>query len=157
MANEETQTKGFGLNQAIPLAMAAMAGVFLWLGLAEYGFWNDSKGPMSGFFPVVIAAALLLVSVATFFQSCAEKRPNLPVMNWLPAMGVVLIIGASLLLGMVPSLALYVVLWLRLFEKYDWKTTLITTTVIMAIVIGCFVIWLGVPFPQGLIYEAFTE
>ena len=157
MANEETQTKGFGLNQAIPLAMAAMAGVFHWLGLAEYGFWNDSKGPMSGFFPVVIAAALLLASVATFFQSFAEKRPNLPVMNWLPAMGVVLIIGASLLLGMVPSLALYVVLWLRLFEKYDWKTTLITTAVIMAIVIGCFVIWLGVPFPQGLIYEAITE
>jgi len=157
MANEAAQTKGFGLNQMIPLATAAMAGVFLWLGLSKYGFWHDAKGPMSGFFPVVISAALLLVSILTFFQSFSEKRPVLPLLNWLPALGVVLILGSTLLLGMVPSLALYVVLWLRLFEKYDWKTTLITTTVIMAIVIGCFVLWLGVPFPQGLIYEAITE
>ena len=157
MENETANANRFGLNQAIPLATALMAGVFIWLGLKEYGFWNDAKGPMSGFFPVVIATALLLVSVATFFQSFSEKKPVLPVMNWLPAMGVVLIIGASLLIGMVPSLALYVVLWLRLFEKYDWKTTLITTAVIMAIVLGCFVLWLGVPFPQGLIFEAITE
>lgn len=157
MENATTKSKGFSLNQTIPLATAAMAGVFLWLGLSQYGFWHDSKGPMSGFFPVVISSALLLVSIATFFQSFSEKRPTLPLINWLPAFGVVLILGATLLLGMVPSLALYVVLWLRLFEKYDWKTTLVTTTVIMAIVIGCFVIWLGVPFPQGLIYEAVIE
>ncbi len=156
MENKAT-TNHFGLNQMIPLGTALMAGVFLWLGLSEYGFWHDAKGPMSGFFPVVISAALLLVSIATFLQSFSEKRPALPLINWLPAFGVVLIIGSTFLLGMVPSLALYVVLWLRLFEKYDWKTTLITTTVIMAIVIGCFVIWLGVPFPQGLIYEAITE
>ena len=156
MENEATKVSRFGLNQAIPLGTAAMAGVFLWLGLAEYGFWNESKGPMSGFFPVVIASALLLISVVTFFQSFSEKKPILPAINWLPALSVVLIIGASLLIGMVPSLALYVVLWLRYFEKYNWKTTLITTGFMMAIVIGCFVLWLGVPFPQGLLYEAIT-
>lgn len=156
MTDEATTRTRFGLNQAIPLATAAMAGIFLWLGLTKYGFWNATKGPMSGFFPVVIAAALLLVSIASFFQSFAEKKTLLPPINWLPALGVVLIIGASLLIGMVPSLGLYMLLWLRYFEKYDWKTTLLTSSFMMAIVIGCFVFWLGVAFPQGLIYEAFT-
>ena len=104
----------------------------------------------------MIASALLLVSIASFFQSFGEQKAVLPAINWLPALSVVLIIGASLLIGMVPSLALYVVLWLRYFEKYNWKTTLITTGFMMAIVIGCFVLWLGVPFPQGLLYEAIT-
>ena len=156
MSSDATTGYRFGLNQAIPLATAAMAGVFIWLGMTQYGFWNETKGPMSGFFPVVIASALLLASIASFVQSFAEKKTVLPAINWLPALSVVLIIGASLLIGMVPSLALYVVLWLRYFEKYNWKTTLITTGFMMAIVIGCFVLWLGVPFPQGLLYEAFT-
>ena len=156
MSSDATTGRRFGLNQAIPLATAAMAGVFIWLGITQYGFWSETKGPMSGFFPVVIASALLLVSIASFFQSFGEQKAVLPAINWLPALSVVLIIGASLLIGMVPSLALYVVLWLRYFEKYDWKTTLITTVSIMVIVIGCFGFWLGVPFPQGLIYEAIT-
>ena len=156
MSSDATTGRRFGLNQAIPLTTAAMAGVFIWLGITQYGFWSETKGPMSGFFPVVIASALLLVSIASFFQSFGEQKAVLPAINWLPALSVVLIIGASLLIGMVPSLALYVVLWLRYFEKYNWKTTLITTGFMMAIVIGCFVLWLGVPFPRGLLYEAIT-
>ena len=106
MSSDATNGRRFGLNQAIPLATAAMAGVFIWLGITQYGFWNETKGPMSGFFPVVIASALLLVSIASFFQSFGEKKAVLPAINWLPALSVVLIIGASLLFGMEPSLAL---------------------------------------------------
>ena len=43
MENAAAKTKGFGLNQAIPLATAAIAGVFLMLCLSEYGFCNDYK------------------------------------------------------------------------------------------------------------------
>ena len=148
--------KRFGLVQLIPLSAALMAGVFIWIGLSKYGFWNATKGPESGFFPIVMATALLLVSAISFFQSFSEKKPVLPSVNWLAPMSVVLIMGASLLIGMMPSLGLYVVLWMRYFEKYNWRTTLITTVSIMSIVIGCFVLWLGVPFPQGLIYETIT-
>ena len=154
--NAAPTTRSFGLGSLIPLATAVMAGVFIWLGLTQYGFWSDSKGPMSGFFPVVIASALLLVSVVSFVQSLSEKKPVLPGVNWLAPLSVVLIIGATLLIGMVPSLAVYAVVWLRYFEKFSWRVTLITTVWIMAVVIGCFVLWLGVPFPQGMIYEAIT-
>jgi hypothetical protein len=46
-----------------------------------------------------------------------------------------------------------VIVWLKWYEKCSWKTTLITFAVIMAIVLGAFVLWLGVPFPKGLLYN----
>lgn len=148
--------KRFGLVQLIPLLAVLMAGVFIWIGLAQYGFWSATKGPMSGFFPIVMATALLLVSGISFFQSFSETKPVLPSVSWLAPTSVAVIMGASLLIGMLPSLGLYVILWMRYFEKYNWRTTLITTVAIMSIVIGCFVLWLGVHFPQGLIYETIT-
>ena len=55
---------------------------------------------------------------------------------------------------MIPAIILYVILWLRVVEKTPWKQTLIVLATIMAIVYGVFVVWLGVPFPQGFILEA---
>jgi small-conductance mechanosensitive channel len=97
---------------------------------------------------------MLLVSLLAFIQSFTGSVPSWPAENWLVVLSAVLIIGATFLIGMVPSLAVYVVIWLRSFEKCTWRTTLVTTGIIMAVVIGCFVLWLGVPFPKGLIYNA---
>ena len=154
MSTGTSRSRPFGVNQAIPIATAAMAVVFIWLGLSKYGFWSDTKGPLPGFFPVVVAAAMLLVSLLAFVQSFAGSAPSWPAENWLVVLSAVLIIGGTFLIGMVPSLAVYVLLWLKRYEKCSWRTTLVTTAVIMAVVIGCFVIWLGVPFPKGLIYNA---
>ena len=44
-------------------------------------------------------------------------------------------------------------LWLKLVEKTPWKTTIIILLFLMALVIGVFVLWLGVPFPEGLIMD----
>ena len=49
---------------------------------------------------------------------------------------------------------LFVILWLKVFEKTGWKETLIVLAVCMAISIGVFRLWLGVHFPMGL-FEAF--
>ena len=50
-------------------------------------------------------------------------------------------------------MAIFVVLWLKLLEKAPWKDTLIILAIVMAIVIGVFVVWLKVQFPEGLIFE----
>ena len=63
------------------------------------------------------------------------------------------IIGCTYLIGMLPALGLFVVLWLKLVEHTPWKTTLIILAIVAALVIGVFVLWLGVRFPTGLIYE----
>jgi small-conductance mechanosensitive channel len=154
MSEATTKARHFGINQLIPVLTALMAVAFIWLGLSKYGFWSDTKGPLPGFFPVVVAVAMLFVSLLTFVQSFRGSVPSWPAENWLVVLSAVLIIGGTFLIGMVPSLAVYVLIWLRRFEKCTWRTTLVTTAVIMAVVIGCFVIWLGVPFPKGLIYNA---
>ena len=52
-----------------------------------------------------------------------------------------------------PTLAIFTVLWLKVLEKAPWKTTIIILVIVMAIVIGVFSLWLGVRFPQGMLYE----
>ena len=56
----------------------------------------------------------------------------------------------SFIIGLLPMCYLFVVLWLKLFEKENWKNTLIVLVVIAAITIGVFYIWLGIQFPLGL-------
>ena len=60
-------------------------------------------------------------------------------------------------IGMLPTLALFVILWLKVLEKASWKTTLIILVIVMAIVIGVFVLWLGVRFPNGMILGKFLN
>lgn len=150
----EKRTIRFGSKQAIPIAAAAIAGVFIYLGITEYHFWDPLKGPRPGFFPVIIGVALLAASFLAFVFSFKEDAPSWPAANWLVPLSVVAIMGATFLIGLLPSIAVYLILWLRWYEKYSWRTTLVAFSVTMAIVIGAFVLWLGVPFPKGLIYNA---
>lgn len=154
MTEDQSRTKRFGMNQIIPVAAALIAVVFIWLGLSKYGFWHPTKGPQPGFFPVIISTAMLFAAVVAFLFSFKEAPLIWPRENWMAVLSCALIIGASFLIGLIPSVALYVIVWLKAFEKCTWKTTLITFAVIMAIVVGCFVVWLGVPFPKGILFEA---
>ena len=70
------------------------------------------------------------------------------------AVALAIILSSLYLLGMLPTLGLFVVLWLRLVEKTPWKTTLIILAIVAAIVLGVFVFWLGVRFPKGAILNA---
>jgi hypothetical protein len=137
----------------IPVVTAVIAAVFIYLGLTKYGFWHEMRGPLPGFFPTIIGFTLLGVSLLAFLGARKEEETRYPIENWYPALGVVAIMLSTLVIGMLPSLAVFVILWLRFFEKFSWKTTLIGFAVIMAIVIGAFVLWLGVPFPKGFIYD----
>lgn len=154
MSASTAEKKRFGINQIIPAVSAAIAIVFVWLGLAKYGFWHASQGPMSGFYPTIIGIGLFIMSIVGFVFSFKDKAPIFPAESWMAVLGALAIIAASFLIGLIPSVGVYVILWLKWYEKYSWKTTLITFAVIMAIVIGCFVLWLQVPFPRGLILDA---
>ncbi len=143
-----------GSKQLIPILAAAVALVFMYLGFTKYGFWDPMKGPRPGFFPVIIAAVLLFACILALFFSFKEEKASWPLANWLVPLSVIAIMGVTLLIGLLPSICIYLVLWLRLYEKYSWKITIIASAVTMAIVIGAFVLWLGVPFPKGLIYNA---
>jgi len=147
------QKKKITSKMLIPAFTALVAVVFISSGYAKYGFWHPTRGPLPGFFPVIIGSLLLVMSVLGFISSLKEEGTEYPLENWYPAFGTVLVMLATVVIGMLPSLALFVVLWLRWYEKYSWKTTLIVFAIIMGIVVGAFVFWLGVPFPKGIIYD----
>jgi hypothetical protein len=141
-------------NRIIPIVTAIVAIVFIYYGLTKYGFWDDLKGPRPGFVPTLISVLLLALSLLSFFSSFKEEAPVFPREGWYCALGMVGIVISTFIIGLVPSVALYMVLWLRFFEKSSWKTTLIALFVILAIVIGVFSMWLGIDFPQGIILDA---
>ncbi|MCX7774714.1 MAG: tripartite tricarboxylate transporter TctB family protein [Rectinemataceae bacterium] len=157
MSTASTEKRHFSINQIIPVVSAIIAIVFVWLGLSKYGFWNEQQGPMSGFYPTIIGIGLFLMSIVGFIFSFKDKTPIFPADSWMAVLGALGIIAASFLIGLIPSAGIYVILWLRWYEKLSWKTTLLTFAVIMAIVIGCFVLWLQVPFPRGMILDAIMK
>lgn len=138
----------------IPLCTAVVASVFIYLGVGQFGFWQNGRGPMPGFVPTIIASILLLISLLAFIQAFREQPPAYPAENFMAVLGGAALIGMTMLIGMIPSIAVYVVLWLKVYEKSTWKQTLTVLAVIMAIVLGVFVAWLGVPFPNGMIFDA---
>jgi hypothetical protein len=157
MKAASAEKRHFSINQIVPVISAVIAIVFVWLGLSKYGFWHAQQGPMSGFYPTIIGIGLFLMSIVGFIFSFKDATPLFPKESWIAALSALAIIAASFLIGLIPSVGLYVILWLKWYEKYSWKTTLITFAVIMAIVIGCFVLWLHVPFPRGFILDAILK
>lgn len=149
---EEDVLSKFSTKQLIPLFTTVLSVIWIVTGISGYGFWEGTAGPTPGFVPIIVAVIMLIISIVALLQSFKEEPPSLPAGNWLVVIGGFSVFALTFLIGMLPSLVLYVVLWLRLVEKAGWKQTLIVLAVIMSIVTGVFVAWLGVPFPQGLLY-----
>lgn len=138
----------------LPIGTSLLSILFIYFGIVEYGIWDEKRGPLGGFFPVIISVVLLLVSVLAIVQSFKEDKVVYEKENWLPVGGMIAMIVAAYIIGMVPSVLIYLVLWLRIIEKSSWKQTLIVTGIVGTIVYGVFVLWLNIPFPQGMILDA---
>lgn len=147
--------KKIGTKQIVPLVLSVFAVVFAVVGFTQLGFWKGADGPQPGFFPAIMAIVMFLASIASFFQSLKdEKRAVYHKDELMVIAGGAGIIAGTFIIGLLPSCYLFVVLWLKVFEKSGWKETLIVLAVCMAISIGVFRLWLGVHFPMGL-FEAF--
>lgn len=137
---------------SIPVATALVALMFIVIGLQEYGFWNGQPTP--GFFPIIIAVALLITSVISIVQILTGKGIT-PVEHHLDELLVILGAGAiilcTFLIGLPLSCFLYIFLWLRLMEHAPIKHIIIIELVIAFIIIGVFTMWLQVRFPTGML------
>lgn len=147
--------KKIGTKQIVPLVIAIICAIFLITGLSKFGFWNDAtKSPTPAFVPSIICVLLIAICLITIITGM--KKDGKAVYNrdeFLIILTAAAIIGCTYLIGMLPALGLFVVLWLKLVEHTPWKTTLIILAIVAALVIGVFVLWLGVRFPTGLIYD----
>ena len=146
--------KKFGTKQIMPLVIIAICAVFLYNGLNKFGFWDPSKGPTPAFVPTIVCAMMILLSISDFFKALKDTS----VVKYYKDEFIMIATGIILLacihfFGMLLSLAVFVVVWLKVMEKASWKHIIIIEAIVMAIIIGVFVLWLKVNFPVGMLFE----
>ena len=138
----------------VPILTLAIGVLFAVISFGQYGFWDSTAmKPTKGFFPRIISVALIALSVLAFINGLKSPNAEFKLINWYVPAAVLLIIGSTYVIGMIPSLLIFVFLWLKVYEKQSWVTTLVSLAIVAFIVIGCFRIWLDIQFPIGFIGE----
>ena len=138
----------------VPVVTCAIGILFASIAFGQYGFWDTvAMKPTKGFFPGIISIGLIALSVLAFINGLKSPTAEFRLINWYVPLAVLLIIAATYVIGMIPSLLIFVLLWLKVYEKQSWSTTIIALLIVSFIVIGCFRIWLDIQFPIGFIGE----
>ncbi len=138
----------------VPVVTCAIGILFASIAFGQYGFWDSvAMKPTKGFFPGIISIGLIALSVLAFINGLKSPTAEFRLINWYVPLAVILIIAATYVIGMIPSLLIFVLLWLKVYEKQSWTTTIIALLIVSFIVIGCFRIWLDIQFPIGFIGE----
>ena len=138
----------------VPIVTLAIGVLFAVISFGQYGFWDSTAmKPTKRFFPGIISVALIALSVLAFINGLKSPNAEFKLINWYVPAAVLLIIGSTYVIGMIPSLLIFVFLWLKVYEKQSWVTTLVSLAIVAFIVIGCFRIWLDIQFPIGFIGE----
>ena len=146
--------KKFGTKQVMPLLIIAVCALFVHSGRGKSGFWDSTKGPTAASVPTIVCVLLIALGVLDFLKSFKDTKPAKYHKDEfiMIATGFVLL-AAIHFIGMLPALAIFVVVWLKLMEKAPWKHIILILAIVMAIVIGVFVMWLHVRFPEGILFE----
>ena len=143
------------LGERAAAAVLAAVGVAALYKASALPFGNVSE-PGSGFFPILIGAALMLFGGVSFFLPSAkpaEGQPAAPRGEWLVWMVIAALVAYALALsrvGFVPCTALIVLLLLRGVGAVPWRASL---AIAVVAAVACYLLFtrLGVPLPAGLL------
>ena len=127
------------MKTIFPIIMASIAIFFIVFGIAVFGFWDETAGPLSGFFPAIIGSVLLLVSVIciiTSFKSKVETKFYKSEIYLILAAIATFCVGY--LIGFIPGLFVFLILWMKVIEKSSWKQTLILSLSVTIVLFGIF-------------------
>ena len=154
MKFDDKKTVKIPTKVIVPVVTCAIGILFASIAFGQYGFWDSvAMKPTKGFFPGIISIGLIALSVLAFVNGLKSPTAEFRLINWYVPLAVLLIIAATYVIGMIPSLLIFVFLWLKVYEKQSWTTTIIALLIVSFIVIGCFRIWLDIQFPIGFIGE----
>lgn len=154
MKFDDKKTVKIPTKVIVPVVTCAIGILFASIAFGQYGFWDSvAMKPTKGFFPGIISIGLIALSVLAFINGFKSPTAEFRLINWYVPLSVLLIIAATYVIGMIPSLLIFVFLWLKVYEKQSWSTTIIALLIVSFIVIGCFRIWLDIQFPIGFIGE----
>ena len=121
----------------VPVVTCAIGILFASIAFGQYGFWDSvAMKPTKGFFPGIISIGLIALSVLAFINGLKSPTAEFRLINWYVPLAVLLIIAATYVIGMIPSLLIFVFLWLKVYEKQSWTTTIIALLIVSFIVIS---------------------
>jgi len=135
-----------------PAASACIGILWVVVGLSKYGWYVDEK-PASGFFPILIGGLLAFIGILAALSERKQSPPEFVSSYLHPLLAAVSVVFFALVIGFFPALTLYVFGWLRWYEKYSARFSLIVTAITIALMYGIFSMWLRVPFPMGQLFE----
>lgn len=142
------------LNFIFPVVTAILSVVWMYKGFFEYGMWDPSTtSPKDGLFPFIIAAVLLIASIFNIISSFKEEPVTFEKNALYLMVALAAVYFVTEYIGLLPALLIFYVLWLKLYAKVDWKTTIIATVVLFAIVYFGFAVGLKIRFPKGLLFK----
>ena len=129
-----------------------LAGIYwAYKSIFDYDLWIN-KGPGPGLVPLIGAILVIVCGIIILIKGFSNQESVKFDMHVLyPFLGVAGILLATQLIGLILSLLIFMFLWLKLMEKYPLKKCILPSILCPAMLYGVFVLWLGVPLPQGLL------
>lgn len=133
--------------------------VWIQQGIVRYSFWENGK-PGGGFVPVIFATLVLVAALAILLKQVFGKKDKEEAYKFQPTAfmpAVAAVLGAFMIqvVGIVLAVFLFTTIWMRYISKYKWVKTLVSSLIFTLFIWSIFRWWLGVPFPQGFIFQLF--
>lgn len=143
------------MELVIILAEIVLSAVWIVFGL-QYGFWEGGR-PEGGFIGVIFGTIVLVFAIIMGLRVLIRKDIKLSFQfnksSAIPVLAAVLCVFFIYLFGIAAAVFLFIALWMRFISKYAWKKTIVVSLVFTLFVYGVFRLWLGVPFPTGILLE----
>lgn len=142
------------LNFLLPGATTIISIVWIYKGITEYGLWDRTAGaPKDGLYPMVVACVLLAVSILNIISSFKEEAVTFNKKAFILFVALISVYFFTEYIGFLPALFIFYVLWLRLYAKVDWRTTIIATVAMFVLVYFGFGKGLKIRFPKGMLLK----
>jgi hypothetical protein len=135
----------------IPMISLLIGCYWLYASLTQYDFY-DRSGPLTGFFPAIVGGLLILVSVLTIFSAPAQDKRDFHFTQFLPVAGIA---GAALLghlIGTTPAVFIFLLLWLKGFEKYSMHFALLASGITTLTIWLIFDVGVSIYFQPGILW-----
>jgi hypothetical protein len=131
--------------------LSLIAGAYWLIRGFDYGFWVR-KGPGPGFLPVIAGAVVVVCAIVIIIANIRDKNHlHFTRKVFVPVLAMLGLGLGCYVIGMIMSIALFLVLWLKIAEKRSTVETLLISVITTATLYGIFVFWLSVPMPKGFL------
>ncbi len=130
--------------------LSILVGIYWAVKAFGYRLWV-LNGPGGGLFPLIAGImAIVFGAVLIIRRYRTREKADFSIKSVLPIAGVIGIIIASYIIGLIPALGVFIILWMVIYEKEKWGKSIavgVGTALVLWLV---FDLWLAVPLPMGV-------